>query len=87
MPLPKGVSKKAKKSVHQHQQRIHLPRDAMAEVFKCLPRSQRAQLALMGWQTAEAIIPAVNADRQKVSPIHTPSTLTPTITPHPYSRS
>lgn len=45
---------------------ISLPTEALAEVFRFLPRDDRAHLVLVG-QTADAIIPGVNAERKKVS--------------------
>lgn len=47
---------------------IHLPTDALAEVFKFLYRSERTQLASVSSQAADAILPGLKAEHRKVSP-------------------
>ena len=51
---------------------ISLPTNALETVFSFLPRSERARLALVNWQVAEVVVPGVNAERQKVSPLMIP---------------
>lgn len=70
----KGVSKakQVKKAgqrrlIKAQQPIIHLPSDALAEVFKFLPRTARSQLALVSSQAGEAILPGVKSERRKVS--------------------
>lgn len=45
---------------------IPLPTQALAEVFGFMSRAERARLALVSGQAADAIIPGVNAERRKV---------------------
>lgn len=85
-PKVKGAGKGrkgSKRGKQQPQPPIHLPTDALAEVFEFLPRDQRAQLALISSQAAEAILPGLKAERQKVSPCFTP----PTTNYHSYHNS
>ena len=64
----KGVGK-GKKAAEQQSTPIPLPTAALAEIFKWMPRPQRFQLAQMSSQTAEVILPGLEAEHQKVSSI------------------
>lgn len=54
---------------------IRLPTEALEAVFGFLPRPERERLVLISAQTADAIVPGVNAGRQKVSPAYKHSLL------------
>jgi hypothetical protein len=66
---------------------VTLPVEALVEVFRWLSRSQRAQRVLVNRQTAAAIVPEVNAEREKVSSLSTTATIPPLTLPITHSRS
>lgn len=62
-----GIRYSFTKAKHPDIRPIPVPTAVLEEVLSFLPRVERARLVLVSRQAADAIVPGVNAERQKVS--------------------